>query len=382
MTTEQSDKPCSHLYVHVPFCQMKCRYCAFFSVAKVDASLLDRYVDCLLLEFSLVGGTDRPVDTLYLGGGTPTLLGPVGIGALLDGIREAVPFDAEAEITLEVNPETVSKDDFQVYRGMGINRVSIGVQSFDNDELRFLGRIHDAGRARAAVDEALACDFRVSLDLIYGLPGQSQSGWCAQLESAAATGVGHISAYELTYEPGTPLHNEMGNSVGDRDDFFFATHEKLGSLGFQGYEVSSFALSPGARSRHNLATWAHRTYRGVGPGAHSFLMENGEFLRRWNLPDVDGYLEALEQGDKPPAESEILNTDALFLEMVMLGLRTASGINLEDCRKRVGSALTDQLVARAAPLINRHLLLLDENTCRPTLQGMALADRLAAELSL
>ncbi len=369
-----------HLYLHVPFCRSRCAYCAFYSTTGADAALLDRYVNAVLVELSrseMIG----PWDTIYLGGGTPSLLAPVRTARLLDEIRTLCTFSPNAEVTIEANPEGLAEGDAAALRAAGVNRLSLGVQSFDDDDLRLLARPHDAATARRAVAEALRAGLRVSLDLIYGLPGRSPEHWARQLDAAAATGVEHVSAYELSLEPGTRLADALPDGLGDRADLFFQTHEYLATLGFEGYEVSNFARGLDARSRHNLATWAHRPYLGLGPAAHSFLDSASGPLRRWNLPDLEAWLVALERGDKPPRGDEVLTADQRLLERVMLGLRTLDGVDLDKCRQELGDRAADGVLKRAAGAVQAGVVVVESGRLRPTLRGMALADGLAAELA-
>lgn len=368
-----------HLYIHIPFCLSKCGYCAFYSVPESDQTKLDRYVRGVSEELQQEGA-GCAWQTVYLGGGTPSLLGPGRTAGLLDLVRSISKLASNAEVTLEVNPETVEDNDLAAYQLAGVNRVSIGVQSFDDGHLALLGRAHTAGRARTVVEQALDLGLEVSLDLIYGLPGQSHEQWCRQLELASALGVGHISAYELTLEPGTPLAGRLSEAGHQSDErFFFATHEVLESLGFEGYEVSSFARTVLQQSRHNLATWAGRSYLGLGPGAHSLLPTCECGVRRWNLPDLTAYLKAVESGGPPPRESEELSKQQRLLELLMLGLRTRRGVDLEAVTMLLPGKL-DQLVAFVAAPGFKDLVHLTNNRLCPTLSGMAQADGLAVQL--
>ena len=378
MTTESLlFKPdANHLYIHVPFCLSKCDYCAFYSVTGHDESVLDRFVSAVAMELSL-SGSFGGWKTVYFGGGTPSLLGPRRVRCILDSVGFVNP---DCEVTLEVNPETVTRQALQEYREAGVNRVSIGVQSFRNPVLEFLGRIHDSARALAVVEWALEVGFRTSVDLIYGTPGQSVAEWRKDLEQAAGLGHEHLSAYELTYEPQTPLGRKYGGAKKVYSEFFFATHEVLASLGFEGYEVSSFARTLDARSRHNLATWSHLPYLGIGPGAHSFLVSPGTAVRTWNMPDHVAWMTALEGGLEPPRESETLTPAQLLLEHVMLGLRTADGINLAACHRNLGIDL-EQVAGRTAhKLAEQGLLIVTPDRWCPTLKGMAIADSLSLAL--
>lgn len=358
-----------HLYIHVPFCVQKCGYCAFYSVVDRDDALLDRYVEALLRELELRKSGDERWSTVYFGGGTPSLLGSGRVARLMEAIAPA----GDAEVTLEANPETVTEELLVGLREVGVNRLSLGIQSLAEDELRYLGRIHDSSRARRAL-ELVQSDFeRVSIDLIYGLPGQTVAGWLTQLEQAVLLGAEHLSAYELTYEPGTPLGNVEGRTP-DRTEFFFATHERLDELGMEGYEVSNFGRSAAARSRHNLATWAYRPYVGLGPGAHSFSGPGAGAERRWNAPDLDRYLQAAGS-DRIPHSTESLTAEQQLLERLMLGLRTSVGVS--------GAALPlsdETFRGRLVTAAERGLLRHEGGFVRPTLKGMGLADGLADQL--
>lgn len=369
-----------NLYLHVPFCCARCAYCAFYSTTAAPPALMDRLCAALLTEASEAAG-DGPWSTVYLGGGTPSLLGVERVAGLLGGLRARAPFAADVEVTLEANPEGLGARDAQGYRDAGVTRLSLGVQSFDDEDLRLLARPHDAATARRAVAGALDAGLRTSLDLIYGLPDRTEAHWRAQLDAAAELGVRHLSAYELSLEPGTRLGAAWPDGLGDRAALFFRTHEHLAILGFEGYEVSSFARAAEDRSRHNLATWDHRTYRGLGPGAHSYLETASGPVRRWNLPDLEGWLAAIEGGGAPPRDEEMLDAEQRLLERVMLGVRTRAGIDLIALRRECGDAAADALLDRASEVVDAGLLILEDDHLRPTLEGMALADRLAIELT-
>ncbi len=396
----------NHLYIHVPFCLQKCGYCAFYSVAGVDGGVMDRYVDAVLGEMDVRGVDGGGCRTVYFGGGTPSLLGAERVARML--ARIGAP--EGAEVTLEANPETVSEELLVGLREAGVGRLSLGVQSLVDEELRYLCRVHDGGRGLLAVEMANRVFERVSVDLIYGLPGQKVDGWLEQLERVAGLGTEHLSAYELTYEPGTPLGSTVGEDP-DRTEFFFATHERLLELGLDGYEVSNFARSRGARSRHNLATWAYRPYVGLGPGAHSFSGAGEEAARRWNEPDLGSYLRQAETG-VVPHKSESLSPSQQLLERLILGLRTTAGISIgkavgdspcgegldrglsigetsgdspcgEGLERRFSigeTVLNPSILERLEKCVEEGLVVWREDRIVPTLEGMGLADGLAARL--
>lgn len=357
-----------HLYIHVPFCLQKCAYCSFYSIADADDDLVDRYVDAVVAEMVLRGVGAGGWKTVYFGGGTPSLLGADRVGRLL----EKIGAPASAEVTLEANPESVTAELLADLRNVGVNRLSLGVQSLVDDDLRYLGRVHDSRRGRLALDLAMRVFERASIDLIYGLPGQTVDGWLEQLDRAAALGSEHLSAYELTYERGTPL-GDLGEQNPDRTEFFFATHERLGELGMEGYEVSNFARSAEARSRHNLATWAYRPYLGLGPGAHSFSGPGASAARRWNEPDLEAYLKDTRTGQVPHT-LETLSLEQQLLERLMLGLRTTIGIDLQEF------PVDTSFLGRLERCEEQGMLRRSGDLIQPTLEGMALADGLAADL--
>ena len=271
------------LYLHVPFCTVKCAYCDFNSYAGMEDAI-PAWESALLEELRrwapVVAG--RPVPTVFIGGGTPSLLDGDAIARLLDAIRDGYELQPDAEITLEANPESVRLDRLRAYRAAGVNRLSMGVQSLDPDELRFLDRLHDADRARWAFDQARAAGFdNVNCDLIFGLPGQSLETWRRSLEGVAGWGPDHLSCYGLTVEDGTPLAQRVAaGTVTEADPDVVAdisewTEERLAALAYEQYEISNWSRShpegPGRECRHNLVYWRQGDYVGVGPGAHGFV---------------------------------------------------------------------------------------------------------------
>ena len=382
------------LYVHVPFCSAICPYCDF-SVLVGGPERRGSFVRSVAAEAALHGerglaggafDTATPVafDTLYLGGGTPSLLAREQLAALLAALRASLPVAPEAWITLEANPEDVSEAALRGWREAGVGTLSLGVQSFDDAALRLLGRRHDGAGARRAVELALAAGFPiVSLDLIYGLPGLDEGGparWRRDLETAAGLAPPHLSCYQLTVHEGTPFGwrrargrlGELGEPV--QAELFRVTHEDLGARGWEAYEVSNFARSEASRSRHNAKYWRHAPYLGLGPSAHSF---DGR-RRWWNHRKLPAWSAALASGALPIAGEEPIGPSERALEHLMLGLRTREGVDLPLLR-----ALGLDLEAH--PLLPR---LLDEGLLRragerlaATLAGWALADGLAAALA-
>ena len=404
--------------MHVPFCTRKCRYCAFYSVplgtdgkGGSASRLLDAYVAAVEREARLragdcMGGRFPAWDTVYFGGGTPTLLGPERIGRILEALCRAAPLSPAAEVTVEANPGTVSACDLPRYRDAGVSRLSIGLQSLSDPHLAWLGRIHTAADGLRLLQSAKAAGFSTGIDLIYGLPGQEVVEWCGHLRLAAKLGPDHVSCYALTVEGGTRLCQEVESGqvrMPDQDAsaaLFLATHETLAAAGYPGYEVSNFARDPCVRSRHNRACWSHEPYLGLGPGAHSF---DGR-CRSWNLPDLNAYLafgtaaakaagadlakprpapgcaSPASRSVRPPHESEVLRAEQILLEHVMLALRTAEGIDLARCRSITGADIADRCSGCARQLEEEGLLRVDERSWRPTLAGLAVADALPLRL--
>ena len=366
--------PSPGLYVHVPFCASKCHYCGFFSIT--SPLLRDDFVTAAVADAARYRDTFEPFDTVYLGGGTPTVLSDAQLARLMDGLRGAVRVAPDAEVTIEANPGDVTVDRLRALRAMGFNRLSLGVQSFRDKELRFLGRRHTADEALAAFQAARDAGFdNVGIDLIWGLSVASEKHWRRVLAQAVALRPEHLSCYQLTIEEGTRLGNlhESGRLPLPAEDAlvaqFLAMSEVLTAAGYEHYEVSNFAL-PGRRSRHNGKYWNHTPYLGLGPAAHSFAGRR----RWWNLRSVDAYCLAVREGRAPIDGSEDLTDDQLRLETLALGLRTSDGIALSVL------AGTPGLDAKLAPLIEAGWVRVENGRLLPTTRGLLVADRLPLEL--
>ena len=334
------------LYLHIPFCQRKCRYCDFPSVDDFPCAL-DDYVAALARELALRAATlPGPVaaTTLYLGGGTPSLLTPTQVARLLTAARQHYHL-AAAEITLEVNPGTVTAASLAGYRDAGVNRLSIGVQALDDRMLAKLGRIHTADEARAAVALARGAGFaNLGLDLIHGLPGQTLAQWRATLAAVIELAPEHVSAYGLTVEEGTPFAalQEQGELVLPDEEtagrMVEVTGELLTAAGYEQYEIANFAR-PGFRSQHNQVYWQRTSYLGFGPGAHSFLAAPG-WGERWRSPaDIPGYLAAINAGQLPEADRQALDRDDAASETMFLGLRRLDGVDEAAFAARFGDRI-------------------------------------------
>jgi len=348
--------------------------------------MVERYLRGLALELdALPGGKGRPVDTLYVGGGTPTLLDEGQLDFLFGAIRSAVSLDGDAEITVEANPGTIDKGKANRLRELGVNRISLGVQSFDDGLLRRLGRIHDAAGAREAFEILRGAGFgNVSIDLIYGLPGQTLSVWERDLEEALALRPEHISLYGLTVEEGTPLAEEERTGgldlPGENEtaNLYLRADSLAGGAGYEHYEISSWSLS-GHPSRHNLGCWRMRDYYGAGAGAHSFR-HAPEGVRSGNVDDVGKYLRRVEDGRSPEAFREELSSQTLAAETLMLGLRLREGVDIESF---VGEFGTDpvKLFPEALNLgTERGWLERGPGRLRLTVEGMLFSDEIFLRL--
>jgi len=333
-----------YFYIHVPFCVKKCRYCDFYS--KTDLSLIPDYVTALVQEIRLrshstVSQSKGNAATVYFGGGTPSLLGPSHLEAILHALDNAFGLCRQTEITLEANPGTLNESHLKSFQHVGINRVSLGVQSLDPAQLSLLGRIHSADDAVRAVEKVRAAGIdNISLDLIYGLPGQTGDHLIRELDAALDLTPEHLSCYMLSLEPGTALHamHDRGKFLpmaqSDQIDLFRAAAQYLKARGWDHYEVSSFAKYSSLRSLHNRAYWQMVPYHGFGPAAHSYAVKSdtdgsAAYQRFWNAPDLNGYVRALKKGEFPPCGSETLTLEQRQMEFVMVGLRTSMGLDIK-----------------------------------------------------
>ncbi len=363
------------LYVHVPFCRGKCGYCAFNSRPLRDDAELAAYARALETEFAMYTArlADAQVTTIYFGGGTPSLLAPEQIASLLTRMRPV----ADAEITLEANPETVTERTLAGFRAAGVNRLSLGVQSFDAAALAFLERRHQPNQAVDAFTAARRTGFaNISLDLIAGLPAPHDRAYLADLDAPLSLAPEHLSVYLLTAEPPSRLHEAAcaGRvtlpAADQQADVFLRVHERLTASSFEHYEVSNFAR-PEKRARHNSAYWRGAAYLGFGAGAHSFVAHE----RRANVGDPDEYVRRLARGDSPVAFRETITPEMSRREKLMLELRTAEGVDPRE--------FGDAAPALAAAL-SRHAAegryTRDGSRFCPTVTGFLVADGIALEL--
>jgi oxygen-independent coproporphyrinogen-3 oxidase len=374
------------VYVHVPFCASRCGYCDFNTYTATElggGASREGYADTVLAELALaaraLGDTPpRQVDTVFVGGGTPTLLDPSDLGRILDGVDKTWGLAAGAEVTTEANPESVTPESLRALRRAGFTRISLGMQSAAPNVLAVLDRKHTAGRAPQAAIEAREAGFEhVNLDLIYGTPGETEDDFAASLATVIGAGVDHVSAYALIVEDGTRMAGRMrrGELAYPSDDVaadrYLAAEAALSGAGFAWYEVSNWATTPAARCRHNLLYWAGGDWWGLGPGAHSHV--GG--VRWWNVKHPTAYAARLADGASPGAGRELLTDTDRHVEDVMLRVRLADGLPLAslDAVGLAGAtqALADGLLDPAAHAAGQVVL---------TLRGRLLADAVIRDL--
>ena len=374
MNSEQT----SGLYIHIPFCLSKCPYCDFYS--STSLSPLPHFLDALFKEMAMVRNDFNSFDTVYIGGGTPSLLTPQQLENILVKIRQNFNLTGNTEITIEANPADLNQSSLESMRETGINRVNIGVQSFDQEVLGFLGRRHSVQQAILAIEASKKAGFHnIGLDLIYGTPGQTIESWSNTLEQAVAFAPEHLSCYQLTLEATTPLGKKLQAgefSIPGEElqyEFFMRTSQFLQEAGYIHYEVSNFKKGTDLASRHNQKYWDHSPYLGLGPAAHSFKNNR----RWWNHRSIDQYIAAVNAGNLPVEETEILTTEQLRLEALYLGLRTKKGVNLEDFKNRYQYDLFTEKKKMLVKLQEEGFIHIQNGSLRPTPNGLAVADSLS-----
>jgi oxygen-independent coproporphyrinogen III oxidase len=376
------------LYLHIPFCHTRCHYCDFNTYAGI-LPLREPYVRALITEVGLAGqlaqlanGSPRRSRTIFFGGGTPSLLSVEQIKRLLSACREAFAVDEEAEITLEANPGTLSAEQLTGLRAAGINRLSLGSQSFDAELLHTLGRIHTPEEIVQALNNARAAGFRsINLDFMFGLPGQTMQHWKTTLDRALALHPEHFSLYSLIIEEGTPFYtwtNEGHIIPGDEDlcaDMYEYADERLQAEGYENYEISNWSL-PGHQSRHNLTYWQNLPYIGMGAGAHSFF--GGR--RFSNVLDPQEYIRLLKKQQRPKAEEECIDRIQEMSETAFLGLRTAQGLHLPTFEERFTEPFTNFVGTRLQAVEEAGLLEREHEWIRLSKRGRLLGNEVFLRL--
>jgi len=370
------------LYIHVPFCSAICNYCNF-NRGLFDADLKTRYVAALLREIEQLPLAHRSAeregaDTIYFGGGTPSLLDPDEVARIIAACGTAFDIAADREVTLEANPETVTTERLCAFRGAGVNRLSFGVQSLRDDELRRLSRLHDAGRARAAVAEARAAGFdNLSLDLMMWLPGQDTAQWLESVDGTIALAPDHLSLYLLEVYPNAPLKEEMARArwsqAPDEDAaaMYLSALDRLDAAGYEQYEISNVArrCPEGRRSRHNLKYWSDGEWIGFGCGAHS--TRDGA---RWkNVSSTEEYVRRLASGQSTAEDVRTLTPDERLGDALFTGLRLSEGINMDTIQARYGVDVWARFGAELEPFVDEGCLLHEGPRLRLTRRGMLLA---------
>lgn len=357
------------IYIHIPFCVRKCKYCAFFSIAN-RADLFDAYVSALTLEIER-RSVDEPIETIYIGGGTPTVLSLDQLSRIVDALERNFSIRSNVEFTVEVNPGTVERNDLIGLRALGINRLSIGVQSFDDRLLRSIGRIHTSTEAIEIVRAARAIFDNVGVDLIYSLPHQSLDDLKRSIDWIKKLDVEHVSSYGLEVEESTEFYRlqrlgrlELPSEEEDAAMYDFVTTE-LPRLGWHRYEVSNFA-KPGFESRHNLGYWSDEKYLGLGAGASSY----DRLERRANVEDVEEYIDGLRTGRDVSRLEEIVDRKAAIEEYFFLGLRKTSGVSMSAFEKKFGASIEETFVGVVSGLVTDGLIEIEGDRLKMTEHGM------------
>jgi oxygen-independent coproporphyrinogen III oxidase len=371
------------IYIHIPFCKKLCSYCDFYHI--ITQSENTYFIDALLSEASIrkeyLG--NEIISTIYIGGGTPSILLKEEIKTILSNIRKLYKVDENCEITIELNPDDIDKDYLQGLKDSAINRISLGIQSWRDSDLKLMNRRHNAAQAAAALEQTLKAGFEnVTIDLIYGIPGMTTADWSSNLDISFSYDIKHLSAYHLTFEPGTVFgkmkEKGMLSEIDDDESNaqFHLLIDKALSAGFVHYEISNFG-KPGYFSIHNSNYWKQINYLGLGPSAHSF---NG-YSRQWNIRDVKKYVKAVNSGALL-FEREELDKKTRFNEYIMTSLRTMWGIDLDYVERTFDKEGYDYVVNLSGKLIDYGLMKQENKTLVLTNQGKMISDNIISELML
>ncbi|HYF33475.1 MAG TPA: radical SAM family heme chaperone HemW [Chitinophagaceae bacterium] len=369
------------IYIHIPFCRQACHYCNFHFSTSLGSK--NDFIAALLKEIVLQKDylAQEPVDTVYFGGGTPSLLSVAEIDVLLHALAASFNISREAEITLEANPDDLNTGKLQELREAGINRLSIGIQSFFEDDLRWMNRAHNARQSIACIYDALSAGFtNLTIDLIYGTPGLTDDKWKENVQKAIDFNIPHLSCYALTVEPKTALDHFITTKqylpvdADQQARQFLLLMDWTAAAGYEHYEISNFA-KPGMRSKHNTAYWLGKKYLGLGPSAHSF---NG-ISRQWNIANNALYVQSLQQQQLPFEKEELTVTHQLN-EYIMTSLRTIEGLSIGYVTEKFGETVAQTIFRSSGKFIQAGNMQWDGERLRLTRQGKLLADGIAAEL--
>jgi oxygen-independent coproporphyrinogen-3 oxidase len=370
------------IYLHIPFCKRACHYCNFHFSTQVVG--IEPFVQALQKEIDLTFSNENAkesISTLYFGGGTPSLLSESQLGEILNSISKKCRLEADVEITLEANPDDISKEKLKQWHSLGINRLSLGVQSFSNEELKWMNRAHDARLSQESIDLILASDIdNFSADLIFGSPLMSDRELTDALNWLSSKKIPHLSCYSLTVEQGTALHHAIKQQKSAPADpekqasQFLLTMDVLEAAGYEQYEISNYALL-GKRSRHNSSYWMGLPYYGFGPSAHSF---DGVRKRSWNVSNNHTYIRSLQE-NKIPTEEEVLNEAQQANEFIMTSLRKREGISLAEFEKRFGKKRLELLQKDLKTPLSEENIIDDKGCIKLTRTGKLFADGIAAD---
>ena len=369
------------IYLHIPFCKTRCIYCDFYSTTRSE--LITRYIHALCNELEMRKEylKEEKIETVYFGGGTPSQLGEEDFQQIFKAIQKHYGLEDCREITLEANPDDLSKEYLQMLSALPFNRISMGIQTFDDATLKLLKRRHNARTATEAVRRCREAGYQnISIDLIYGLPGETKERWEKDLRQAISLNVEHISAYHLIYEEGTPLYKMLQqHSVSQVDEdsslnFFSTLIDTLSAAGYEHYEISNFC-KPGMYSRHNTSYWQGIPYLGCGPSAHSFDGDS----REWNVASLNQYLSSVEQGQRLH-ETEQLDTRTRYNEYIITGLRTMWGISTEELKSKFGDRLWEYCSEQAKPYLENGKLKLHNDRLKLTKEGIFVSDGIMSDL--
>lgn len=370
------------IYIHIPFCKSKCAYCNFFSLA--SQSKMNDYLDALKNEIvsrnQYLG--NEMVETIYFGGGTPSLLSADDIAEIIEILHKNFNIISKPEITLEVNPDTVDKEKLISLKEKGINRISVGIQSFNDDDLRYLDRKHNSKHALQIIDDLESVDFdKLTLDLIYGIPTLTEEKWNKNLDIFFSTGISHLSAYALTVEPKTILGQKIEKGIlQDVNEDATIRHyeiliERTKECEFEHYEISNFAKK-GFRSQHNSIYWKDVKYLGLGASAHSYDGNS----RQWNVSNLTKYINTDFDTDTDFFERELLTKDDKFNEYVMTSLRTSWGCDINKIASEYGISYANHFLKNVKSYVDKGIMLKNDNSYILTDNGMLLADGIASEI--